>query len=91
MQQLNCIFALDRVDKSYYDSLTNGWSNDGQVLGRRNPPANTVVDKVVDVAKFLKISFSCFTLSYKLVYFFMELISPIVVSACTVDGYRWRI
>ena len=27
-------------------------------------------DKVVDVAKFLKLSFRCFTLTYKLVYFF---------------------
>ena len=26
-------------------------------------------DKVVDVAKFLKLSFRCFTLTYKLVYF----------------------
>ena len=42
-------------------------------------------DKVVGVAKFLKLSFRCFTLTYKLVYFFRELIS------CKVDGYRWRI
>jgi hypothetical protein len=27
-------------------------------------------DKVVDVAKFLKLSFRCFTLTYKIVYFF---------------------
>ena len=42
-------------------------------------------DKVVDVAKFLKLSFRCFTLTHKLVYFFRELIF------CKIDGYRWRI
>ena len=39
-------------------------------------------DKVVDVAKFLKLSFRCFTLTSN---FFRELIS------CKDDGYRWRI
>jgi len=41
MQRLNCTFARDRDDKSYYDSLTDGWGDDGKVLARRNPPANT--------------------------------------------------
>jgi hypothetical protein len=42
-------------------------------------------DKVVDVAKFLKLSFRFFTLTYKLLFYFRELIF------CKVDGYRWRI
>ncbi len=42
----NCTFAQDRDDKSYYDSLTNGWGDDGQVLARRNPPANTANRKL---------------------------------------------
>jgi hypothetical protein len=59
MQQLNCTFARDRDDKSYYDSLTNGWGGDGPVLAReifqqtlptvkmRNPPADTANRKLV--------------------------------------------
>ena len=32
MQRLNCTFARDTDDKSYYDSLTDGWGDDGKVL-----------------------------------------------------------
>jgi len=34
MQRLNCTFARDRDDKSYYDSLTDGWGDNGKVLAR---------------------------------------------------------
>jgi hypothetical protein len=33
-------------NKSYYDSFTYGWGDNGQVLARRNPPANTANRKM---------------------------------------------
>ncbi len=48
-------------------------------------------DKVVGVAKFLKLSFRYLLYLTILSIFFRELISPTVVSACTIDGYCLRI
>ncbi len=54
MQRLNCAFARDGDDKSYFDSLTDGWGDDGQVLARRNPPANAANRKMSMTSEELK-------------------------------------
>ena len=66
MQRLNCAFARDRDDKSYYDSLTDDWammdrSWRGEILQRtlptvkmRNPPADTANRKMSMTSEELK-------------------------------------